>query len=127
MNYKLISLAATTAMIMAGCGTMSDQVGVPTNDASVDSVDYTFMGGQGYAVAAADTSVTIRACEASSTRNTYFPGSYAIDGNPSSAWAPAATDAAPSLTLTLPMVQRLTRVSLKQSHTNVTVDVAVSK
>jgi hypothetical protein len=123
MNHKLFGMVMTTTMILAGCGTNIEQANVP--DAAFDNVDYTIQGG--YALAAVDDGVTIQGCEASSTRSSYFQAGYAIDGNLHSAWAPAATDVNPSLVLSLGAVRRLSRVSLKQSHTNVTVDVAVSK
>src|SRR5689334_21247643 len=117
-------IAFALALALAGCGTNPTQS--PTEAFTLDSVDYAF-DGNSYGLAATDEPVTVQGCTASSTRNTYFQANYAIDGNLHSAWAPAADDTAPSLVLQLPTVQRLTRVSLKQSHTNVTVDVAVSR
>lgn len=62
----------------------------------------------------------------STVRDAYHPAGYLIDGNLTSAWAPAQGDMAPHVTLSLPAGARLHALALKLSPPGVRVDVAVS-
>lgn len=120
-------LAIAGALSLAACGQDANLSSSPAFQPGIDTFDYT-LAPAGYALADVSTpaAVNVTGCEASSTRNTYFAAANAIDGNLHSAWAPAAGDQAPTLTLSLGSVTRISRLGLKQSHSAVTVDVAVS-
>lgn len=124
-------IALAGVLTLSACGQMPGTIGqapAPASvaDADVMSVDYDLVSG--YRVASVDagaTAVAVTGVSASSTRSDYFKADYAIDGNVHSAWAPAATDTAPALTLSLGKAVTLSRLALKMSHVNATVDVAV--
>jgi hypothetical protein len=62
---------------------------------------------------------------ASSTRNAYFAVANMHDTNLRTAWAPAESDAAPSLTFTAPAATDVSAMTLKMSPQGVVVDIDV--
>lgn len=134
MKHRLFRAAALAALTLSACGTPAGMPVVPVGADNVEgpvmAVDYTLVparhGGYGLAAtadAAADLAIT--RVTASSTRNAFFPATNLIDGNERSAWAPAADDEAPSLTLQLGATADVRELAIKLSAADVTVDVAV--
>jgi hypothetical protein len=134
MKTQWIPLALASTLVMSACGQMPGQMaGQPSETAAavatadLMAVDYQLIPG-GYSVAnteAAGAALEIESVTATSTQSSYFDADYVLDGNLHSAWAPAANDTAPALTLSLKSVSKLSAIALKMSHANVTVDLAV--
>lgn len=124
-------IALAGVLTLSACGQMPGTIGSAPAPAAVAaddlmSVDYDLVSG--YRVASVDATaatVAVTSVSASSTRSDFFKADFAIDGNVHSAWAPATTDTAPALTLSLGHTVTLSRLALKMSHVNATVDVAV--
>lgn len=141
MKNRMFKAALVAAFALTGCDAMTGATVAPMTAENVDgpvlAVDYALVPASqpryGLAATTATSTTTtasavipIKQVTASSTRNSYFSVAYLTDGNLHSAWSPAATDAAPSLTLDLGATSRLSGIGLKLSEADVTVDVAVA-
>jgi hypothetical protein len=135
MNVNLFRGVLLSAVLVVGC-TTSPNTPVLTDAESAflastaESARYTAMAARGAAFYTAATTpvgatkIAIGGVTASSVRSDYFRLAYVTDGNWSSAWGPASTDTAPTLTFNLAGCYNLSGIATKVD-VGVTFDVQV--
>jgi hypothetical protein len=135
MTYKSFGAVLASACFLASCAagptapSMTARESIFLANQGV-SARYAEMSGQGehFAIAATApsgaTRIAVGGVSCSSVRSDYFRLAYATDGNLSSAWGPAASDASPTLTFDLAGCYTLSGVAIKVD-TGVTFDVQV--
>src|SRR5689334_21108173 len=119
MKAKLFKSALVGACLVAGCQQVPSTTSVSGDEAAALNSTAVSARYQTMAAATATTStaamLTAKTVTCSSTRNDYFRLAYATDGKTTSAWAPAASDTAPSLTFDLGGCFDLTGFAIKSS------------
>lgn len=149
MKMRSMVLAVTLASMVAGCAVQGgmtpggSRVAVPAATFTLEpgqvftaeEAEQVFQQAQaaaraaiGYNVLAeaGDPELPVSTVTSSTVRNDYFRLSYATDGNTHSAWGPAATDAAPSLTFAMTEKVEFSAVEVKLSPVGVKMDIAVA-
>jgi hypothetical protein len=141
-------LAVTLASLVAGCAVQGGMTG--GSPVAVPAATFTMEPGQVFTAAEAeqvfqqaqaaaraaigynvlaesgDPELPVSTVTSSTVRNDFFRLSYATDGNTHSAWGPAATDTAPSLTFDMTEKVEFSAVEVKLSPAGVKMDIAVA-
>jgi hypothetical protein len=135
MNVNLFRGVLLSAVLVVGCTTSPNAPALTDAESAflastAASARYTAMAGRGAAFYTAATTpvgatkLAIGGVSASSVRSDYFRLAYVTDGNWSSAWGPAASDTAPTLTFDLAGCYNLSGIATKVD-VGVTFDVQV--